>query len=162
MKIKRSGNDDKVELQMTPMIDIVFQLLAFFCMTFRMSVTEGDFNIKMPSAAPREGKPEDQQFPPLKIVMRANDDGGLASVRLGEQSFTNLEELGLHLAHQYAKDDGPNSVKKNTEMEIDCDDHLHYKYAMEAITRASGYATDDGRVVPLFEKIKFTAPKKRS
>lgn len=40
---------------MTPMIDIVFQLLVFFIMTFKIVSQEGDFHIKMPVAnlAPR-------------------------------------------------------------------------------------------------------------
>ncbi len=42
---------DKVEMQMTPMIDIVFQLNIFFLFTFKIVLPEGDFNIRMPSAA---------------------------------------------------------------------------------------------------------------
>ena len=41
----------KVEQNMTPMIDIVFQLLTFFIMTLKIATQEGDFNIKMPLAA---------------------------------------------------------------------------------------------------------------
>src|SRR5487761_1493147 len=38
MKIRKSAasGNDKVEMQMTPMIDIVFQLLAFFVMSFKI------------------------------------------------------------------------------------------------------------------------------
>ena len=37
MKIRNTGGDgEKIELQMTPMIDIVFQLLVFFIMTFKI------------------------------------------------------------------------------------------------------------------------------
>lgn len=50
MKIK-SRAATKVELMMTPMIDIVFQLLIFFIMSFKIAAQEGDFNIKMPLAA---------------------------------------------------------------------------------------------------------------
>ena len=51
MKIrgKRPSKDEKIELQMTPMIDIVFQLLVFFIMTFNVVAQEGDFNIRMPA-----------------------------------------------------------------------------------------------------------------
>jgi biopolymer transport protein ExbD len=49
--------NDKIELQMTPMIDIVFQLLVFFIMTFKIVSQEGDFNIKMPLAAQQAGAP---------------------------------------------------------------------------------------------------------
>ncbi|MEC9149539.1 MAG: biopolymer transporter ExbD, partial [Planctomycetota bacterium] len=37
MKIRKIGTaEEKIELQMTPMIDIVFQLLVFFVMTFKV------------------------------------------------------------------------------------------------------------------------------
>ena len=54
MKVRHSSSTgkDKIELQMTPMIDIVFQLLVFFIMTFKIVAQEGDFNIKMPVSAP--------------------------------------------------------------------------------------------------------------
>ncbi|MFT5528125.1 MAG: biopolymer transport protein ExbD, partial [Pirellulaceae bacterium] len=53
MKVRNNklGPDEEIELQMTPMIDIVFQLLVFFIMTFKIVAMEGDFNIKMPMAA---------------------------------------------------------------------------------------------------------------
>ena len=53
VKFKKRGLPDKIPIDMTPMIDIVFQLLTFFCMTLRVSEAEGDFNIKMPLAAPK-------------------------------------------------------------------------------------------------------------
>ena len=41
---------DEIKLNMTAMIDIVFQLLVFFIMTFKVVAMEGDFNIRMPLA----------------------------------------------------------------------------------------------------------------
>ncbi len=55
MKIRNTHRPEKIELQMTPMIDIVFQLLIFFIMTFKIVEVEGDFNIKMPASAPTAG-----------------------------------------------------------------------------------------------------------
>jgi biopolymer transport protein ExbD len=62
MKVRNSGGNksEKVEIPMTPMIDIVFQLLVFFIMTFKIVSQEGDFNIKMPLAAMSEGPPPRQ------------------------------------------------------------------------------------------------------
>ena len=47
MKFK-SRSDEKVEMQLTSMIDIIFLLLIFFVMTFKIAAQEGDFNIRMP------------------------------------------------------------------------------------------------------------------
>ena len=43
MKIRRPSTDGSVKIDMTPMIDVVFQLLAFFLMTFKVAAVEGDF-----------------------------------------------------------------------------------------------------------------------
>ena len=70
MKVRnvQSNADEKVEVQMTPMIDIVFQLLIFFIMTFKIVAQEGDFNIKMPLSAPSEGLPEEEVRKLLKAA----------------------------------------------------------------------------------------------
>ncbi|MCA9108228.1 MAG: biopolymer transporter ExbD, partial [Planctomycetales bacterium] len=89
MKVRARGNfaDEKIELQMTPMIDIVFQLLVFFIMTFKIAAMEGDFNIKMPLSAPSEGSPEEREMPPFQLRMAANPDGSLRSMRLDQQTL---------------------------------------------------------------------------
>jgi biopolymer transport protein ExbD len=38
-----------VKLDMTPLIDVVFQLLAFFCLTFRIATLEGDLAMQPPA-----------------------------------------------------------------------------------------------------------------
>ncbi len=50
MKIRNTQRParDKDDLKMTAMIDIVFLLLIFFVMTFKVLAPEGDFNVKMP------------------------------------------------------------------------------------------------------------------
>src|SRR5688500_2197986 len=88
LQIKKRGLE-KVPIDMTPMIDIVIQLLVFFCMTRKIAEVEGDFNIKMPLAAPRAGNPDPNQLPPLKLTMRANDNGDLTSMVLGERAFNS-------------------------------------------------------------------------
>ena len=86
MKIrgKRSSNDEKIELQMTPMIDIVFQLLVFFIMTFNVVAQEGDFNIRMPAVGAPQEQLEEIEKQTLKVRMRANDAGELIELKLNE------------------------------------------------------------------------------
>ena len=73
MRIRHRGRDDKIELQMTPMIDIVFQLNIFFLFTFKIVLPEGDFNMQMPSAAAARAA-EPSELPPLRLVMKAGAD----------------------------------------------------------------------------------------
>ncbi|MBQ7028846.1 MAG: biopolymer transporter ExbD, partial [Thermoguttaceae bacterium] len=43
---RRTPKLEKVELQMTSMIDVVFLLLAFFVITYKTPDVEGDFAIR--------------------------------------------------------------------------------------------------------------------
>lgn len=158
MKIRKTGvSDQKIELQMTPMIDIVFQLLAFFIMTFKIAAPEGDFNIKMPLAAPSQGAaPED--LPPVNIRLRAADNGELATIQFGQRSLgRDFGALRAQVREMIGDESGPGG--SDLEAELDCDFNLRYEYVVEAITAVSGYVTPDGRMAKLIEKIKFAPPR---
>jgi len=157
VKIKKAGLPDKIPIDMTPMIDIVFQLLSFFCMTLRVANAEGDFNIKMPLAAPRAGTPDPNQLPPMKVRMRADGNGNLVDLVLNERSFsgpTRFKQLHNHIASLV----GDGSMAASAEVELDCDYNLKYSNVIEAITAVSGDVSPDGQVIKLVEKIKFAPP----
>jgi biopolymer transport protein ExbD len=160
---RRAGED--VELQMTPMIDIVFLLLVFFIMTFKIAAPEGDFNIKMPLVAPASSQIEPIEFPPITVKMTAHSNGSLDEVRFGNQMMREKDPFG-DLRQQVIKmvgEDIGTSAMENVEVELDCDPQLKYAYVMDAITAVSGYVITDegpnrGQIVKLIEKIKF-APR---
>jgi len=162
MKVRHAENrgTDKVEVPMTPMIDIVFQLLVFFIMTFKIVSQEGDFNIKMPLAAPREGLPDDQQLPPMKLRLTADRGGVLTSIRLNEKGFSDFASLHSHIISILGDERGPGSIQQTAEVELDCDYQLRYEFVIEAITAVSGFLSEDGQLVKLIEKIKFSPPKR--
>ncbi|MDA1054723.1 MAG: biopolymer transporter ExbD [Planctomycetota bacterium] len=165
MKVRhgRSGGDDKIELQMTPMIDIVFQLLVFFIMTFKIVSQEGDFNVKMPLAAPAAGAPDDLQLPPMKVRLRAGAGGLLAGVSLNDKGFgTDMDALRLDIIGFIGDDRGPGSIQETAEVELDCDYGLNYEHVIQAITAVSGHIDGSGNVVKLVEKIKFAPPRQAS
>jgi len=155
-------SDEGVEVPMTPMIDIVFQLLAFFVMTFKISAPEGDFNIKMPLAAPSVGKPDESQLPPTKITLRSDDNGVLTGMILGNRAIKGRGELRREIRAMVNDAGGPGSPGAlAAEVELDCDYQLRFEYVIDAITDISGYVTEDGRIVKLIEKIKFSPPRVR-
>ena len=164
MKIRHStsSGQDKIELQMTPMIDIVFQLLVFFIMTFKIVSQEGDFNIKMPLAAPAAGAPDDLQLPPMKVRLRAGGGGVLAGMSLNDKGVGTMEALRLEIIGVVGDDRGPGSIQETAEVELDCDYGLRYEHVIQAITAVSGYIDDTGNVVKLVEKIKFAPPRQAS
>jgi len=167
MRVRNTGKrEDKIELQMTPMIDIVFQLLVFFIMTFKIVLPEGDFNIKMPRNAPATGEPDENLTEQVTVKLTATDEGNLRGIRFQETQLTGsteqqlFNELHSRLFSLVGTEQGPDSRAANTEVELDPDYNLKYKYIIKALTEVSGYVTGDGEVVKLIEKIKFKPPKK--
>jgi biopolymer transport protein ExbD len=157
-KFKKRGLSDKVAIDMTPMIDVVFQLLAFFCMTLKIAAEEGDFNIRMPLAAPRAGTPDPNQLPPMKLRMRADSNGNLVDLILNERTFsgpTRFQQLHNHIASLV----GDGSMAASAEVELDCDYGLKYENVIAAITAVSGDVSPDGQIIKLVEKIKFAPPR---
>jgi biopolymer transport protein ExbD len=160
MRIRNVGrHGEGVELMMTPMVDIVFQLLIFFLMTFKIASAEGDFNVKMPLAAPSEGKPDDLQLPALKVRLTAEPGGRIAGIFFGQTPMKDFGQLRQQVVGIVGDDTGPGSIADTQEVELDCDYNLDFKYVIDAITAVSGEVTPDGEVVKLIEKIKFAPPR---
>ena len=162
MKLRKRESDTKVEMQMTAMIDVVFQLLIFFMLSFKIVAMEGDFNVKMPLAAPREGLPDDKQIPPIKIRLEANSERGMGRMSLNGQVYESPAALRNHIIQFLGGERGPGSLQDTAEVELDCDYDLKYAEVVGIITAVSGYMADDKTVVKLIEKIKFAPPKRPS
>ncbi|MEI6539867.1 MAG: biopolymer transporter ExbD [Planctomycetota bacterium] len=88
MKLRNRASGSRIAVDMTPMIDVVFQLLIFFMCTLKMIEPEGDFDISMPLGAPMADSVTDAELPPFKVRMEADANGELVNL-----SF-NGENLG--------------------------------------------------------------------
>ena len=158
-KRRGGGLPGKVDQNMTPMIDVVFQLLAFFVMSFKMASVEGDFNIKMPLSAPSSGA-SDNPFPPVRLIMKADGGGNLVSMQMGDRPLgTNFGQLHSEILSLVGNDTGPGSMASQMEVELECDQQLHYSNVIKAITAVSGYLNKQGQTIRLIEKVKFASPK---
>ena len=155
MKIRHADHREEITLQMTPMIDIVFQLLVFFVFTFKIILPEGDFNIRMPSASASQSS-QPSETPLLKVRLQANADGSLKSVMLGDLVFdseTPFYQLQSHIRGLVGDDAGPGSSE--LEVELDCDYGLRYRYAINALTAIIGFIDENGEQEKLVEKVRF-------
>jgi biopolymer transport protein ExbD len=151
---------DKVEQQMTSMIDIVFQLLAFFVMSFKLATVEGNFDVKMPLHGIGTGEPS---F--IRVSLQSTEQG--VAVRLNSQTlgigkpgFHELRQRIIGMVGPGANDPGQ---ANSLEAEIDCDYDVPYDNVIQAITAVSGYTTTingELQIVKLIEKIKFAQPRK--
>ncbi|MEQ8787470.1 MAG: biopolymer transporter ExbD [Pirellulaceae bacterium] len=156
MKVRNTGNEEKIELQMTPMIDIVFQLLVFFIMTFKIVSQEGDFDIKMPLAAQGPGSISDETLLPLTLELQADATGKIARIQLNERSFGTFPELHDYVVGYIGTDE---NRRENTELEIRADYQLRYENVIEALSAVRGRRKDDGTIEDLITKIKFAPPQ---
>lgn len=91
MAKRESKLASKIPIDMTAMIDVVFQLLTFFMLTLKSTVVEGDFNIRMPLGA--SAGPADNPIPPIVVKMSATPEGYLSDVRLGGKAAVARDVL---------------------------------------------------------------------
>jgi biopolymer transport protein ExbD len=157
MKFKTHA-PDKVEMQLTSMIDVIFLLLIFFIMTFKISAQEGDFNIKMPIGGGQGAM--DTTNIPIKLRLRANPDGELVDIVVDEtRSFgTDFGQLRNYIL-QLTGGNAPPNPEEGPEVEIDLDYNLRYTYVIAAITAVTGQRQGD-QIERLVERIKFAPPRK--
>jgi len=173
-----ASEPEEIKLNMTAMIDIVFQLLVFFVMTFKVVAMEGDFNIKMPLAGV-EGQDIDTELPDLiQVSLKPDAAGNLASMTVdngtgvqtiegpffgtiqkddGEQIVPNQDafaSLTEYVERQLAGETDPDKPIE-TELEFDIEYGVKYLYTVEAIGSVSGRKLPDGSVKKLISKIKF-------
>jgi biopolymer transport protein ExbD len=163
MRIRHASTaSEKVEVPMTPMIDVVFQLIIFFLFSFKIVLPEGDFSIRMPAAAAARSVEMSESLP-TPLVMKAGPDGELADLRLGGRSFGNDRDAFVRLHQQIrgmVNDAGGPGTADDLEIELDCDYDLNYEHVMRAITAITGYI-ENGQPHKLIERVKFTPPKRQ-
>ena len=158
MTRKKSQLADKIEINMTPMIDVVFQLMSFFMCSLKIVAPEGDFDIRMPLGKSAAAVVDDQQVPPIRVKLSAGGDGSLASISMNGNPIADFDELRKKVVSLVGKNRGPDSIADKTEVELDCEYGLKYVNVVRAITAVSG-SVQDGQIVELIKKIKFTPPK---
>ncbi|WP_145365313.1 ExbD/TolR family protein [Stratiformator vulcanicus] len=163
MKFRHSNKKaEKIEPQMAPMIDVVFQLLIFFMLTLKIIEPEGDFNINMPIGQSQESASE-PLLPDIKVRMVATPDGDLASLELNRRKLGNGPEAFERLNGEILRILGnPNDpANADIEVELDADYNLNYRYTVEAISAVRGRLDpSSGQVVSYVEKIKFAPPRR--
>jgi biopolymer transport protein ExbD len=159
MKIRNKEEEIKHDVNMTSMIDIVFLLLVFFVMTFKIVELEGDFSVRMPLASDSTGVVDDTDLP-LKLRLRANEQGQLVSIQLNEvQLGTDFAELQNTVIGLVGVTTPGEAAGDGPEVEIDTDFNLRYEHVIDAMSAVSGYKQGD-TTVPLIEKIKFAKPRR--
>lgn len=150
---------EEIKLNMTAMIDIVFQLLVFFIMTFKVVALEGDFNVKMPLAS-SDASQEMDVFPTvIYVTLTAGANGNINNIVVDDEATYSdrnnmYKRLTSYVESKIAAEGDPEKALE-TEVEFDISPQLKYRYTVEGIGAVSGRVQSDGTIKKLIQKIKF-------
>lgn len=127
MKFRRSGNSEGDELDMTPMIDVIFQLLIFFMFGATFTMPEK----KMISELPKQGvsvrpsKTAHKDLEMVKIFIKTANGG--IEITCNERSLgDNFDELGAMLKKLA-------SAVKDIPVVIDATPNTPFKFVIRAM-----------------------------
>ncbi len=150
----RSRLASRVPLDMTPMIDIVFQLLVFFTLTLRVAQPEGQFELQLPRGhAAGEAMSE---TPPLIVVLTSGSAGELASVSLNHQPLASLDQLHARVAGLVEHNP---QLTSSGRVELRCDQGLAYEHTVAALAAVSAKRRADGTLTRLIEQVSLNSPE---
>lgn len=95
MKLPKNGSDVKIELQIAPLIDVVFLLLIYFMVTASLIKKEGDISFVLPAAV----SPTKMIDVPVEALIFISNDGTveLDGLRFGPEDLS-LDELSVQIA----------------------------------------------------------------
>jgi len=148
---------------MTPMIDCVFQLMIFFMLTLKIIAAEGNFDVNMPIGQSNNSE-ADVIAQDIKVRLKADSNGNLVNLQIGSRNLGNDDRAFAQLNEEILRAIGGHPggpLAKDTEVELDADYNLHYKYIVQAISACTGrFDKRTKNVVRYIEKIKFAAPRK--
>jgi biopolymer transport protein ExbD len=127
--VRRRSDIPRVELKMTPMTDVVFQLLAFFMLTFTVLAREGDFVIQSPRMPPATGIPRDDVDLPERVVLEADHAGKLTGILFRGGRYRGVVEFAASLTREIRSPE-VEGKRPTTEFEIICPERLKYEHVV--------------------------------
>jgi biopolymer transport protein ExbD len=152
----RPGPPEEVAFPVTPMLDMAFQLLAFFIFTFKPPSAETHLDLDLPAtpvALPAATQGNAQPTPArnvdtdlendLLIRAEANDLGDLKALKLGEARVADLATLGKRLRLYTQLLEG-----KPLRVRLVADDSLRYEPAVRIIAACSAAGVAAIRLTP--------------
>ncbi|MFM9964939.1 MAG: ExbD/TolR family protein [Planctomycetaceae bacterium] len=142
----RRKNQNAIKLNVTAMLDMAFQLLAFFILTFKPAPIEGHLSLNMPppvpltniASEPTVGKEGSGMIAPLHalhLFVSATDNGDVAQVRLESAVLSSgrltpgvLAGIDRQLRPLFARG---NAIYDRIQIEVDRD--LRYEELLKLV-----------------------------
>jgi biopolymer transport protein ExbD len=138
----------KPQINMMPMIDVIFLLLMFFVLTFRIIVPEGDFNVQMSPMG--HAQPVEIDTNAVQVRLVADGNGRLLAIRLNDEEVEHFDLLRQRMA-------AISLTNPDLEVVLIPDEHLRYNYFIQAITAVNG-EIHEGQIRKICENIRFARP----
>jgi biopolymer transport protein ExbD len=152
----RPAGPEEVAFPVAPMLDMAFQLLAFFILTFKSPSAETHIDLELPAtpaalpakaegrAVLRSRRRADTDLENDLLVRAVADDlGDLKSLRLGEADVPDLPSLGRRLRRYTELLEG-----RPLRVRIVADDRLRYEPAAQIIATCSSAHVASIRLSP--------------
>lgn len=160
--LRRAAPTDFVEpdLPITPMLDMSFQLLAFFIFTFRPAPPEGQIALALPKddGGQSQGVPSVTDDKPVTFVVRveATDAGAIAGMTILERDAAEVkpEPIGADVKkYQAALKTRYNDLKgKPAKLVIEIGEGLLQDYVVSLVDAAVSAGFTDFAPVPMDPK----------
>src|SRR5689334_23328326 len=144
-RAKKHRSSEEVQLNLAAMLDMAFQLLAFFILTFRPSPVEGQLLLNLPPPTPvtkmSSSGGEATATPasdtePVLLSVKADDAGRVASVTAfaGDTGFSGpADAANLQRLNQILRDAISVQGSLYDQILIQVDPQLHYDELMKII-----------------------------
>jgi biopolymer transport protein ExbD len=94
----------EVEINLTSALDVIFNILAFFIITFSPPAPERNFDVSLPPPKPVETKteqqsegPEAEPFKDVTITIAAKADGSVGGITLENRPISTVAALSREL-----------------------------------------------------------------
>jgi biopolymer transport protein ExbD len=148
MAVRRSGED--VELNVASMLDLAFQLLTFFILTFRPPPVESEIAMRMPPAMPAvrtDALPPPSGKQPVEVqgvntlaIRLFSESGGLDHISVGEVSMRDLAELREKMKDFFGDRSSP---FEQVVLQVSC--HLRYGEMFKVLDLCAQQRLPDGQ-----------------
>lgn len=164
-KRRKKRDDTSVELNLAAMLDMAFQLLTFFILTFRPAPIEGQLALNLPPPVAQTNVPMDQKFgdgtgdvlsaDTLHLFAKATEFGDLRELNVestnvinGPLNAQNRATFDHYLKSLFGQDHAPFD-----RVQINLDGRLRYGELMKIIDVCHAQRLPDGTQL---QKISFS------
>jgi len=149
---KHRDSGEEVTLNMAAMLDMAFQLLTFFILTFKPSPIEGQISMRLPppqaiisktNTAKAGSDTSKKDLVPglttLVISVFANPAGRIDGFQVGEEGFSGLGSLSRKLQNVFKDPTNPFE-----QVILQVDQSLRYEELMKVIALCADQVMPDG------------------